>query len=317
VPIEGDKIIPIDYSKTESWLSQPIGEELKKNVDVFFVYPTSWRARGSYPIADIKNKEMREWAMYYLKTRASSFNVGNIFAPYYRQVDSAFVFSQKGGFEKILKIFDGVPKTDVVAAFDYYIKHFNNGRPYILVGHSQGSIIIRGLIVDYLKVHKDIYERMIAAYIPGFVMLKEDYALHPHMKPAQSADDVGVIISYNVEASQVQGLNAFSIPNAITINPISWKTTDEHASEKDNLGTAIVKDDGTFTIVPQLADAKISLERKTIVCSTVDVETFSSPPESRSYIPLGVFHENDIPLYYCNLRQNAENRIKNYFLKNK
>jgi putative transposase len=28
---------------------------------------------------------------------------------------------------------------------------------------------------------------------------------------------------------------------------------------------------------------------------------------------LGIFHENDIPLYYYNLRQNAQDRVEEYF----
>lgn len=317
VPVEGDKIIPIDYSKSENWLSLPAESELKKNVDIFFSYPTSWRARGMYPIADINNDEMRTWAYYYLKTRASAFDVGNMFCPYYRQVDSAFVFSQEGGITEILKIFRGIPKTDTVAAFDYYIKYINKGRPFILVGHSQGSIMIRELLIDYLKIHEDVYKRMIAAYVIGAMMIKEDYAAHPHVKPAQSSDDTGVVISYSTEGPEVNGINPFSNPHIVTINPISWKTTNERASEKDNLGTALVKDDCTFTIIPQLADAKINPQRGTIICSTVDPEQFSSPKESRSYIPLGIYHENDIPLYYCNLRKNAEDRVVSYFKKMK
>ena len=38
-----------------------------------------------------------------------------------------------------LKFLGEIPKADVFAAFDYYIKHYNNGRPFILAGHSQGS----------------------------------------------------------------------------------------------------------------------------------------------------------------------------------
>jgi hypothetical protein len=303
---------PVDYSKSDNWLALPSSEEAKKEVDVFFLYPTSWRANGAYPIADINNAEMRKWANYYLKTRASAFDTGNIFAPYYRQMDAAFALSQKSGVESAMKF----PKTDVVAAFDYYIKHYNNGRPFILAGHSQGSLMIRELLIDYMKQHPDVYDRMVAAYVIGIPMIKEDYAAHPHIKPAQSADDIGVVISYNTEAPVVDGINPLSVPSAVTINPISWRTTDERASAEDNLGSIIVKDDGSFKNAAHIADAKINPQRGTIICTTVNPEEFSSEGASRDYFPVGVFHENDIPLYYYNLKQNAQNRVKRFFERN-
>ena len=40
----------------------------------------------------------------------------------------------------------GIPTLDGTAAFDYYIKHYNNGRPFILLGHSQGSTVMTNLL---------------------------------------------------------------------------------------------------------------------------------------------------------------------------
>jgi hypothetical protein len=92
IPVGGDNIIPTDYSDVNNWLALPKKEELKQKVDVFFIYPTAWRANGGYPICDINNKEMKAGANYYLKFRASAFETsGNIFAPYYRQLDASFV----------------------------------------------------------------------------------------------------------------------------------------------------------------------------------------------------------------------------------
>jgi hypothetical protein len=70
-----------------------------------------------------------------------------------------------------------------------------------------------------------------------------------------------------------------------------------------------------LTIQKHIADAKIDLTRGTIICSTVDREKWSSEPQSRGYFPLGIFHENDIPLYYYNLRKNAQDRVNAYFNK--
>jgi hypothetical protein len=46
---------------------------------------------------------------------------------------------------------DGIPKADVIAAFDYYIKHENNNRPFILVGHSQGARMIKAIMYELFQ----------------------------------------------------------------------------------------------------------------------------------------------------------------------
>jgi hypothetical protein len=94
-PRYGDTIEHEDYENPDNWLAR--GGDGQKEADVFFLYPTSWRAAyGEYPIASIGNPDMRHWAAYYLKTRASAFETaGNIYAPFYRQLDASFVVAQK------------------------------------------------------------------------------------------------------------------------------------------------------------------------------------------------------------------------------
>jgi hypothetical protein len=314
VPVGGDNIKPSDYSNPDNWLALPAKKSRKKKTDIFFIYPTSWRADGKYPVADIDNPEMRQWAQYYLKFRATAFETaGNIFAPYYRQLDALFA-DQTGSAQKAYTYFRGVPKTDIIAAFDFYIKNLNDGRPFILAGHSQGSVMIREILFDYMKNNPEVYKRMIAAYAVGVSMLKEDYEKNPHIKPAAGADDIGVVISYNTEAPVVDPPgNPLSVSGAVLINPVSWKTTDELAKKTENIGSLFVDEDNKTKKIKRLADAKINPSRGTVICSTVEREKWSSAPESRAYFPLGVFHENDIPLYYYDLRKNAENRVKQYF----
>jgi hypothetical protein len=139
----------------------------------------------------------------------------------------------------------------------------------------------------------------------------------PHLKPAARADDTGVVISYNTEAPEVKGESPFSSANAVTINPISWATDEGHAASSLSKGGILAKPDGSFDVRPHLADARINRSRGTVICSTVDAEIFSSQGESRSYFPLGVLHENDIPLYYFDLRANAELRVHAYLSNRK
>ena len=96
---------------------------------------------------------------------------------------------------------------DAFAAFDYYIKNYNNGRPFILASHSQGSNVMIFLLAEYMKEHPEVYKKMIAAYVIGYSVTDDYLAKNPHLKFAEGADDTGVIISYNTEAPSIPGKN--------------------------------------------------------------------------------------------------------------
>jgi hypothetical protein len=68
---------------------------------------------------------------------------------------------------------------------------------------------------------------------------------------------------------------------------------------------------GVFVEVPQYADAKVDIVHGVLVCSTAS-EPLLSDIESLAGFPKGVYHSFDIPLYYYDLRANAQNRANKY-----
>jgi pimeloyl-ACP methyl ester carboxylesterase len=314
-PEIGDPILPTDYKDMDNWLE--VQKAADKPVDVFFIYPTSWRAKpGEFPISGINNPEMRHWAKYYLDTRASAFETaGNVYAPYYRQLDASFAVSQQTTI-MTSAYFAGVPYTDIRAAFDYYIKNFNGGRPFILAAHSQGSAMGLLLLLDYMKERPDVYKRMVAAYLIGAPIIQTIYDQFPHLKAAQRADDTGVIISYNTQAPVVDAPgNLLANPNSVLINPVSWRIDGEKIEADQSKGSVEANEDTNELVdLGSIADAQLDQSLGAII-TNVDREKFSSAAESRSYFPLGVFHENDIPLFYYDLRANAELRARTFLEK--
>jgi hypothetical protein len=239
--------------------------------------------------------------------QATAFEtVGNIYAPYYRQGDITYILSLSS-LEERDKFVGGIPKSDIFAAFDYYIKHYNNGRPFIIASHSQGSATARFLLSDYMKENPDVYSRMIAAYIIGDTVTDEYLAKNPHLKFAEGPDDTGVIISYNTEAPTIEGNNPLVFPGAISINPITWTREEKIATAKQNLGSRVENAQGQTVSVKNYADARVNKTRG-VVITTVDAETLDTTPW-----PKGVYyHTYDYPFYYYNIRENAENRTKNF-----
>ena len=159
--------IPTDYSRPSRWLSLPT--TVDKKVDVFYLYPSEYtKAAPSAPIVGpIDDPGMMQGAQVAFQRQATAFRTfATIYAPYYRQADAASraALPQK----EQVKIVAGAPTQDGIAAFDYYIRHFNHGRPFILSGHSLGSNVLANLLSQYMKRHPDVYKRMVAAYVVGY-----------------------------------------------------------------------------------------------------------------------------------------------------
>ena len=300
-----------DYSKPEHWLSLPVSPD--KEVDVFYLYPTAWqKVDPDEPnINNIDNPTMMKGSKAAFGRQATAFEtVGNIYAPYYRQVDAAYSLSLP--LEEQAKILGGTPKADVFAAFDYYIEHYNNGRPFFLAGHSQGSNLLVYLLSEYMKEHPDAYSRMVAAYVIGYSITDEYLAENPHLKFAEGPDDTGVIISYNTEAPEVEGNNPVLLPGAIAINPISWTRGEELAAAEESLGSILPDAEGNLTPVEHYADARVDKTKGALICSTADVEKLSP---GNAVFGKGVFHSYDYPFYYFNIRENAAVRAEAFVAK--
>ena len=306
--------IVTDYSKTKHWLSLPANNV--KEVDIFYAYPTAWIKKDlSEPnFCEVDNKIMLIGSQQAFDRQATAFEtVGNIYAPYYRQAVASYTLSLPE--EQRWEAIGSIPAKDVTAAFDYYIKHYNNGRPFILVGHSQGAMTTMFLLKDYLAENPDVYKQMVCAYVIGYPITTQFMDDNKHLKFAEGPDDTGVIISFNTQSPKIaQGENIIMTDNiGIVINPINWKRDETLAEASENLGSYMPTDgDGNYEKIANLADARIDLAQGVIVCSTVNE---SAMFELSGNMGLGVYHSFDIPFYYYNLRENAENRVSNFLGK--
>lgn len=309
--VQKDATQPTDYSKPAHWLSLP--SVIDKNVDIFYLYPTAWqKTNASDPnICEIDNPSMLTGSKSVFAMQATAFEpVGNIYAPYYRQADAVYCLSLP--LEEQDKLVGGIPKSDAIAAFDYYIKHYNNGRPFILAGHSQGSNVMLYLLSEYMKENPKVYERMIAAYVIGYSVTDSYLAKNPHLKFAEGPNDTNVIISYNTESPYVvAGSNPVVLPGALAINPITWTRDETLATANESLGAFMPNEEGTFVSLKNYADAQVNLEKGVVICSTADVEKLSP---GNSVFPRGVFHLYDYQFYYFNIQENAANRVKHFFI---
>lgn len=302
----------IDYSNPKRWLSQ--GNDKSKAIDIFYVYPTVWQkdTRDEFYICDINNETMITGAKIAYERQASAFApVGNIYAPYYRQADAKYSLSlnekDRWEFEK------EIPALDVITAFDYYINNYNNNKPFILVGHSQGAMTLMILLEDYMSKNPKIYENMVCAYLIGYPITVDFLERNKHLNFAKNANDLNVIISYNTQSKNIEKKDniILSEKETLVINPINWKTDDTLALASESLGSYMPKSLHQNYKILNFADAQIDLNKNVVICNSVNEEELYKISLTFSK---GIYHVFDIPFYYYNLRENAQNR-KTLFLK--
>ena len=293
-----------DYGSEWYWLSLP---SIQKDVDVFYVYPTvSNNANGSMNVTSVQERSL---AQGIFSAQASVFEShANVFAPYYRQMSTLVNISPDQLATDTPEFKCGAE--DVQQAFEYYIAHYNEGRPFILAGHSQGSMALIELIKNRFGEDEKLRNRLVAAYIIGYTVTDEDL-LQAGLSSAESADDVGVVITYNTQSVTSEG-GPMLMPGAHYINPLNWRTDATYAPASDNLGARFYNDTtGEFLReVKNYCDAEINIETGALTTTIPDGEELDIGPYSE-----GVYHRYDYAFWYRNLEQNVGERINAFFEK--
>ncbi len=159
---EGVVLEEPDYSRPDAWAALPFREDAadktpgslkdrqaEARADVFYIYPTIYVGRGKLWNADVYDEQMnRKIDSSAIKYQASLFNgVGRVFSPRYRQAHLRAFYTDADNEDarEALKL----AYADVVKAFTYYLEHYNQGRPIIIAGHSQGALMSMWLLRDF------------------------------------------------------------------------------------------------------------------------------------------------------------------------
>lgn len=286
-----------DYSNSDSWMYLP--QNPSHSVDVFFLYTGSCDRPGTCSISD---PGMRQKAMETTLQQAGVFEpVGNLFVPYYRQLNSSIFLGLKPA-DRAGRL--AVSSADAAAAFDYYLKHHNNGRPFILAGHGQGSAaLLEGILSHYFAGNTAAKNQMVAAYAIGYSVTTDFLSSNSHLRIAERRNDTGVIISYCTEAPGVTSTNPVVLPRAVAINPVNWTRSERKALTSHSRGANLTAF-GEEEYKEHFADARVNMTRGVVECSTADLDKYASPD-----YPHGAFPVGDYAFYYYDLRNNAQERI--------
>jgi hypothetical protein len=177
----------------------PVGESVgdrqaEAEVDVFYIHPTTYRGRENWN-QDLTDTATNTWTdISVIARQAAAFNgCCRVYAPRYRQAATAALYAKddSGDLARALGY------EDVKAAFLYYLDHYNDGRPFILAGHSQGTFYIQRLLEEVIDA-SPIRPQMVAAYGIGIGFPMGAFGRqYKTITPCAKPDDTGCVVSWN------------------------------------------------------------------------------------------------------------------------
>lgn len=297
-----------DYGQSENWAYYAVGEG--KDADLFLICPTvDMGKNGNYNMS-LEDTDTKESFVGALNMERGIYeSSATMYAPYYRQM----TFPVYSMTEEEMKPYLDMAYRDVAAAFEYYMKNCNNGRPIILAGFSQGSQLLLMLLEEYFDDPK-YSDKLVAAYCIGWRVTEEDLERYPHLKMAQGEDDTGVIISFNSEAEGIE--ESIMVPKGVKtlgINPLNWRTDSTLADKSLNRGACFTKYSGEIKKeIPELTGAYLDESRGTLRMTDIDPAEYSN-----SLFPDGVYHLYDYQFFFRNLQENVAVRLNRYLQNTK
>lgn len=279
---------------------EPLKAKYRKDstVDVFFIHPTSYTSKektfgwnADIEDAALNGKTDNSSILY----QASIFNeAGRVFAPRYRQAHlSAYFPKTKEDSTEAMKAFE-LAYQDVKAAFDYYLAHYNNGRPIVIASHSQGSTHAKRLLKEYFD-GTVLKNKLVVAYVVGMVF---DPNYLSNIPACTNPNQTGCVCAWRTYKNDyIPPFVERESFNSIVTNPLTWDSTKPHADRNYNKGGILLNFN---KLVPGVADATVT-----------NKILWAGKPHffGNLFYTSKNFHIADLNLYYLSIRENVQTRI--------
>lgn len=292
-----------DYARPTAWFGG--AHDRGHAYNVFYIVPTcvfDWPDSTGTPChyMDVGNARHRAAVDGPLRLARGIFaEEAGFFAPYYRQIT---IESWMESDSTINARFETAYE-DIRAAFRHFLDSLNNGRPFVLAGHSQGG----KAVIELLKREMDdkTYSLLIAAYPLGYPVRETDVS--PYIVPAVDAAGTGVCVTFN-SVSAPDRLPPLLQGSRMAINPLNWCTDGTPATEADHLGAVFLAADGSIASEqPHILSARLDDASRSLVVSGIDPEAYYVSSLAGLFRP-GNYHVAELNLFYRNLQENVKRR---------
>ncbi len=291
----------IDYTDYRNWAVYTAADQAEKSFDVFYIYPTLV-ADKNIPLMQWDRKT-REKVIPFAQAQLSGLApYANLYSPFVRQLEyyrclAALKADQAADQTGMVQ---GIQ--DTVRAFRYYLTHLNRGRPYILLGHSQGALDLVMLLLMDRNIRTS--RGFVAAYLIG-IPLKKESAGFP-LPFAKGERDIGVVITWNTQTAEAEE-SLFSGKGTYCINPLNWKTDSTPATAEQNPESMFYDyKTGEKTYRKNYCGAVIDPEKGALITDA----------PCGNEMGKGIHHRNDLYLFYRamteNMRLRADEWYRNY-----
>jgi hypothetical protein len=322
-----------DYSDEDNWAALPSksdpsdlvpeGVQAKSAaspVDTFFIHPTGYLSAAGWISPMHTDSATEENTLWMMANQASAFNgCCDVYAPRYREANIFAYFGAESDRDEILAF----AYEDVRTAFEYFLAHYSEGRPFIIASHSQGTHHSLRLLQEEID-GTPLRDRMIAAYLIGGAIMPVSPAWFASMAgitPCQRADDLHCVMHWD---TMPEGANPMErSADSLCTNPLTWQVDGELADAVHNEGAVVPA--GTYNTsfgaedVPtqQVFAALGSPQPGQTWAECRDGSLFAGDQSGTGFAAMGsdemgTYHGLDYALFYMNIRNNAELRTARF-----
>lgn len=332
-PFDAAKAPPApNYAQASAWAAFPgrpspsdavpagvvTGDPAKAQADVFFIYPTSYFSNTNWNAAVDDADANARTDSGSLRAQASAFNLCcRIYAPRYRQMTFGGFLAWSNNSQQAMDL----AYSDVKRAFQYYLAHYNQGRPFVIASHSQGSRHATRLIPEMID-GTPLMKRFVGAYVVGTWLPQSWFDKMKDIKPCERADDTGCVATWSTLLEGSDGDKAradfakrgghdpeFAQQPFVCTNPLSWSRGRELAPASLDLGGwAPGRAAAPRPLVPHLVSARC--DDGGLLVSKPDGPVFNL-----AVLPGGNYHNYDYQLAWMNIRKNAQERAQAFLAK--
>jgi hypothetical protein len=319
---------PPDYASPAAWAAWPdrtgladyrpegvAAPAVSPQVDVFFIHPTGYMNGADWNAPLDPNSRTEENTQWMMANQASAYNgSARVFAPRYRQ---ASFFRYISASEDVGQKTMDLAYSDVLRAFEYFLAHANNGRPFIIASHSQGSQHAFRLLQERIDA-TPLEKSLVAAYVIGTRITNADAGSLKSIKVCDKADQTGCLVHW--AAMGDGGSPPPGMTDLVCVNPLSWTRDGGRVEAAAHKGGVPIS--GAFSAQMFGSDAAQGMQFPPLGAPLpamtwaecrggfLYVKDLAETVFAPVILPGKNYHGLDYPLFHMDIRQNVELRLQ-------